>query len=169
MSHAPTTIVGPHEVRRASDSGEFEAVRIVDLCNLSSSANSILKHRVLAMRARGMDNRIICTPGDFDRLKSISPQIGGFIKAISTYYLDFYASVGLKEGCHLHDPAAIIAAAHSQHFNTIEVPLSVVLDGDRKGETVPMPDSNGNKVQVCMDVDDAGVKARFMRAFSQLP
>ena len=111
---------------------------------------------------------IICTSADFDRLKTLSPQTGGFIKAISTYYLDFYASVGLTEGCHLHDPAAVIAAAHAQHFNTVEMPLTVTVDGPERGRTIPTPGGSTPPVQVCMDVDDEGVKARFIKYYGNL-
>ncbi|HEY6193917.1 MAG TPA: RtcB family protein [Candidatus Eisenbacteria bacterium] len=38
-------------------------MRIVDVIHLSSSANTLLKERVLAMRARGHDNRIVCANG----------------------------------------------------------------------------------------------------------
>lgn len=42
-------------------------MRILDIINLSSSADSLLRNRVLAMRARGMDNRIMCMRGPFVR------------------------------------------------------------------------------------------------------
>lgn len=38
---------------------------IVDIINLSSSANTLLRERVLAMRAIGVDNRIICMDGPY--------------------------------------------------------------------------------------------------------
>ena len=37
--------------------------RVVDIINLSSSAHTLLRHRVLAARAAGFDNRIICKDG----------------------------------------------------------------------------------------------------------
>jgi glycosyltransferase involved in cell wall biosynthesis len=40
-------------------------IRIVDIINLSSSADSLLKERVLAMRASGFDNRIVCAAGPY--------------------------------------------------------------------------------------------------------
>ena len=40
-------------------------MRILDIINLSASANTLLKNRVMAMRARGMDNRIMCMPGPY--------------------------------------------------------------------------------------------------------
>jgi glycosyltransferase involved in cell wall biosynthesis len=37
--------------------------RIVDVINLSSSAQSLLRERVLALRAKGVDNHIVCMDG----------------------------------------------------------------------------------------------------------
>lgn len=46
--------------------GESERpMRVVDIISLSSSANTLLKERVLAMRARGIDNGIICMDGPY--------------------------------------------------------------------------------------------------------
>jgi glycosyltransferase involved in cell wall biosynthesis len=42
-----------------------DAPRIVDIINLSSSADTLLRERVLAMRARGIDNHIVCMPGPY--------------------------------------------------------------------------------------------------------
>jgi len=39
--------------------------RVVDIINLSSSAHTLLRDRVLAMRARGVDNRILCMDGPY--------------------------------------------------------------------------------------------------------
>jgi glycosyltransferase involved in cell wall biosynthesis len=40
-------------------------VRIVDIINLSSSAQTLLKDRVLALRAKGVDNHIVCMDGPY--------------------------------------------------------------------------------------------------------
>jgi glycosyltransferase involved in cell wall biosynthesis len=45
--------------------GSRPAIRVVDVCNVDSSANSILKHRMLAMRALGLDNRVLCVDGPY--------------------------------------------------------------------------------------------------------
>ncbi len=52
----------------SSASMPAEAIRLVDIINLSSSANTLLKNRVLSMRARGVDNRILCIDGPYVRL-----------------------------------------------------------------------------------------------------
>jgi O-antigen/teichoic acid export membrane protein/glycosyltransferase involved in cell wall biosynthesis len=38
-------------------------MRVVDIINLSTSADTLLKERVLALRASGIDNRIVCIDG----------------------------------------------------------------------------------------------------------
>ena len=38
---------------------------VVDVINLSSSANTLLRERALALRARGVDNRILCMDGPY--------------------------------------------------------------------------------------------------------
>ena len=41
------------------------AVCIVDIINLSSSADTLLRERVLALRAKGVDNHILCIDGPY--------------------------------------------------------------------------------------------------------
>ena len=43
------------------------APRIVDIINLSSSADTLLRERVLALRAKGVDNHILCMDGPYVR------------------------------------------------------------------------------------------------------
>ena len=43
--------------------GAAGAFRIVDVINVSASADALLRDRVLAMRGRGYDNRIVCSDG----------------------------------------------------------------------------------------------------------
>ena len=38
---------------------------IVDIINLSSSADTLLRERVLALRAKGVDNHILCMDGPY--------------------------------------------------------------------------------------------------------
>jgi glycosyltransferase involved in cell wall biosynthesis len=40
-------------------------VRIVDVINLSSSADTLLRERVKSLRAKGVDNRIVCIDGPY--------------------------------------------------------------------------------------------------------
>ena len=56
----------------STSTGSSSGVRILDIINLSSSADSLLRNRVLAMRARGMDNRIMCMWGPY--VKTLNEQ-----------------------------------------------------------------------------------------------
>lgn len=48
------------------------AARVVDIINVSSSANTLLRDRVLAMRESGIDNRILCIDGPYvPRLRAL--------------------------------------------------------------------------------------------------
>ena len=40
-----------------------DAVRIIDVINLGTSAETLLRERVLALRAKGVDNRVVCIDG----------------------------------------------------------------------------------------------------------
>lgn len=40
-------------------------LRVLDIINLSASADAMLRNRALGMRARGVDNRIMCMPGPY--------------------------------------------------------------------------------------------------------
>ncbi len=117
----------------------------------------------------GLDvtHRIICTAEDFAVLEGYAPDTGGFINAISGFYLDFYASVGLAEGCHLHDPAAVIAAAYPELFGMVDFAVDVVRDGERQGQTVPV-EGQTPKVAICKTVQADAVKQRFMDAYRLL-
>jgi glycosyltransferase involved in cell wall biosynthesis len=51
-----------------ADTARHAPIRVVDVCNVDSSANTILKQRVLAMREQGIDNRILCVEGPYVRV-----------------------------------------------------------------------------------------------------
>lgn len=118
----------------------------------------------------GLDvtHQIMCTADDFLQIQANSPKLGGFIKDISKFYLDFYASVGKHYGCSLHDPAAVIAAAYPQMFQMTAVPLRVITEGERLGQTIAAPDAGTPPVQVCLGVDGDTVKRRFIDLYTNL-
>ncbi len=49
--------------RTAPTDREPRPIRVVDIINLSSSADTLLRERVLMMRASGIDNHIVCIDG----------------------------------------------------------------------------------------------------------
>jgi len=118
----------------------------------------------------GLDvtHQITCSTEDFFEIKGNSPKIGGFIKEISEFYLDFYTSIGKYEGCSLHDPTAIIAAAHPEYFQMSSIPLRVVTEGEAQGQTLAAPEADTPCVRVCLDVDDVAVKRKFIDLYRNL-
>lgn len=118
----------------------------------------------------GLDvtHQITCSAEDFSQIKKNAPKLGGFIKDISDFYLEFYASVGKHHGCSLHDPAAVIAAAHPQMFQMTAVPLRVITEGERQGQTIAAKGAETPPVQVCLGVDSEAVKQRFIDLYKNL-
>ncbi len=118
----------------------------------------------------GLDvtHEILCPASDFDEIRGNAPRIGGFIKDISEFYIHFYESVEKFGGCSLHDPAAVIAAAHPQYFTTKSVPVCVVASGKAQGQTVACPGADSPAVSVCLGVDAGAVKARFIDQYKNL-
>lgn len=117
----------------------------------------------------GLDvtHRILCKPEDFADMAEAAPKLGGMLQDMSHFYLKFYASVGLLDGCSLHDPAAVIACTHPELFTHVDVPIQVVTEGDAAGATVK---ATGHRAvtQVCMKVQSYEVKKLFMQRIFQL-
>ncbi len=104
---------------------------------------------------------------DFEALAERSPDMGGFLRDISRFYLKFYKEIGGLEGCGLHDSTAVIACTHEPMFEMVETGLQVALDGPEIGATRPDPDRPA--VRVCRDVDGAGVVRLFTDRVASLP
>ncbi|WP_370228009.1 nucleoside hydrolase [Cognatishimia sp.] len=111
----------------------------------------------------GLDvtHRILCSKEDFATMAAAAPHLGGMLQDMSHFYLKFYESFGMTEGCSLHDPAAVIACTHPHLFTPENVPLTVVTEGEHIGETVLADDSRAD-TQVLMAVQSAEVKALFL-------
>ncbi len=104
---------------------------------------------------------------DFEALAERSPDMGGFLRDISRFYLKFYKEIGGLEGCGLHDSTAVIACTHEPMFEMVETGLQVALDGAEIGAT--RPDPARPPVRVCRDVDGAGVVRLFTDRVASLP
>ena len=97
--------------------------------------------------------KTLLTPEQFADLAMKSPRTGGFLNEISEFYLEFYRSVGVTDGCPMHDALAVLACTDPDRFTLHEVGLSVVQSGDHIGATVAALDRPSS--QVAMDVDAA--------------
>ena len=111
----------------------------------------------------GLDvtQHVICTREDFQHLAEESPMLGGFLNHIAQFYIDFYeARAGIK-GCHLHDPAAIIAAVHGEFFSLENHAIGVNVKGEKIGETICATDDR-TASRVAMRVDSGALKRQFI-------
>lgn len=113
--------------------------------------------------------KILCTPGDFRGIAERSPELGGMLRQMSEFYIQFYRDVAGLDGCSLHDPAAVIACTHPDLFTCRAVPLRVSLDEATSGETLAAPETGRKPVNVAMEVDAAAVKALFLKRLALLP
>ncbi|MBY6139573.1 nucleoside hydrolase [Leisingera daeponensis] len=119
----------------------------------------------------GLDvtHRILCLAEDFEVIASKSPELGGMLQEMSYFYLKFYLEVAGKNGCSLHDPAAVIACTNPELFGMRDVPLEVSCEGETSGATLAAPDSGRDPVKVCMTVDAEAVKGLFLKRLALLP
>ena len=95
--------------------------------------------------------KTLLTPDQFAALAVASPKVGGFLNEISGFYLDFYRSVGVTDGCPMHDALAVLACTDPQRFTLQSVGLAVGQSGDTFGATIADPSRPA--VKVAMDVD----------------
>lgn len=101
----------------------------------------------------------ICTPADLAPMVAPSPRCGAFMTKAAEFYFRFHKDSEGIDGCHLHDPSAIIAALEPDLFETVSAPLSVTLDGEEAGRTVEGGD--GRAIEICLRVNSARVMDRF--------
>jgi inosine-uridine nucleoside N-ribohydrolase len=104
---------------------------------------------------------------DFDALAQHAPDMGGFLRDISQFYLRFYHEIEGVDGCGLHDSTAVIACSHEHLFDTVDTGIRVITDGPRIGATVA--DDTPPAIRVCRNVDGAGVVDLFTRRVASLP
>ncbi len=111
----------------------------------------------------GLDvtNEVIMSPDYFEQLKAQS-HIGSFIYDIAQFYLNFYRTNNLGNGCATHDPLAIMYPVAPEFFTTITAPIRVVTEGITKGQTVKkLSERNyaidewdiATKKTICIDVE----------------
>lgn len=92
----------------------------------------------------------LLTPHDFHQMAMAAPKNGGFIEHISKYYLEFYRSVGVTNGCPMHDATAVLACTHPEKFTFEKVGLRVIVSGDEIGQTIA--DESRPPVEVAVSV-----------------
>jgi inosine-uridine nucleoside N-ribohydrolase len=112
----------------------------------------------------GLDvtTQVRCSPENFAALARAAPVIGGFLNRAVQFYFDFHRAHHDFDGCHMHDPTAVVAITDPDLFETRTTPVQVTPDGDAAGQTWVGPPQSGPPVQVCLGVDQAAVRERFL-------
>ncbi len=112
----------------------------------------------------GLDvtTRVTCSSADFAELASRSPRVGGFLARAAQFYLRFHRTKHGLDGCHLHDPAALIALTDPGLFRFSGTPVCVTLDGPAAGRTEADDTAATPSVGIALDADIEAVRARFL-------
>lgn len=106
-----------------------------------------------------------CGPADFATAAQESPVIGGFLNDAVQFYFDFHRARHDIDGCHMHDPTAVIALTDPGLFEYREAPVRVTLDGEAAGRTAFGGD--GPAIRVAMGVETQSVLAQFLGTIGQ--
>ena len=116
----------------------------------------------------GLDvtEQVICTAADLAPMVEASPKCGTFLAKAADFYFKFHKESADIDGCHLHDPAAVIAALDPSLFQMLAAPLTVTVDGEEAGRTqeraaVKGASLDGPPVDIALGVDKARVLDRF--------
>lgn len=112
----------------------------------------------------GLDvtERVTCSPADFARLGREAPVVGGFLERAAGFYFRFHRQRHGLDGCHMHDPTAVIALTDPGLFRVREAPVSVTLAGEAAGRTRAGPEGGTPPVRICVEADSAAVRSRFL-------
>lgn len=107
-----------------------------------------------------LTERITCTAADIAPMVAASPTCGAFLTQAAEFYFAFHrASEGL-DGCHLHDPTALIAALDPGLVRAAHAPVAVTLEGDAAGMTRER--ASGPMLTLCLDGDIPQIRDRFL-------
>jgi len=110
-----------------------------------------------------------------ERIAAASPKVGGFLQKICAFYANFYRNVAGFNGFSLHDPATVMYVTNPELFTTVRGQIEVVKEGAGAGKTFFAPAgkvyaesywSERDNVEVCTDVDEAGVLALIEQVLS---
>ncbi|MEO0328380.1 MAG: nucleoside hydrolase [Pseudomonadota bacterium] len=115
----------------------------------------------------GLDvtHKIVCIQEEFSKLASAAPKFGGFLNEAVPFYMDFHRKDKRNpvDGCHMHDPTAVISIVNPGFFTIDVTPVSVILKGEELGQTVRDTNKASPLVRVAMQVDAEAVRDKFMQ------
>lgn len=112
----------------------------------------------------GLDvtHQVICTPADFASLVEPAPKLGSFLNDAAQFYFQFHRDENGIDGCHMHDPTAVISIVRPDLFSIDETPVSVILDGDQIGRTIRTTQTHQPAVKVCCGIEVEAVRNLFL-------
>lgn len=112
----------------------------------------------------GLDvtHQVVCTPADFMSLVEPAPKLGGFLNDAAQFYFKFHRDENGIDGCHMHDPTAVISIVKPDLFTVDETPLSVILEGEEIGRTIRAENSVKPAVKVCKKIEVDAVRNLFL-------
>ncbi len=143
----------PGNVTPFAEANTYQDPHALDVV-LSSGVPTLMVGLDVTMKVTG-------TRADFAALAARQPKQGGFLMGASGDYISIYEARGLP-GCALHDAAAVIACVRPDLFEITEQPLSVILEGEDRGRTLP---GDGSPTRICSGVNAALLKERFFSMF----
>lgn len=109
----------------------------------------------------------LLTMEDFDAMAKTSPMAGGLIRDISDFYLGFYRSVGVFNGCPMHDSTALLACVFPEKFTFEQSGVQVIQTGDAIGNTIA--DADRRKVDIAVGIDAKWAVDYAMAQVASLP
>lgn len=116
----------------------------------------------ISMIGLDVTHQVICTPEEFSELSNSAPLLGGFLNDAAQYYFKFHRKENGFYGCHMHDPTAVISIIHPEWFSFDELPVEVILQGERVGATVKSENRLRPSSRVAMKIDADAVKHHFL-------
>ncbi len=122
----------------------------------------------LAITMVGLDAtmKTLLTPDDFSTLAQNAPKVGGFLDRISQFYLEFYRSVGVTNGCPMHDALAVLACTNPEKFTFEYAGITVTQFGDEIGAT--RADATRKPIAIALDCDAEWAVNAMMDRISSL-
>ncbi|PIB93447.1 nucleoside hydrolase [Caulobacter sp. FWC2] len=91
-------------------------------------------------------------------------ETGRFVHDLTRGYAATYARHEGLDGCVLHDVAALVRITRPELFKVRSAPVSVILDGERLGQTVWS--EQGPIRQVCVDADGPELARHFQQTLA---
>lgn len=110
------------------------------------------------------------TKQDTQTWREVKTMSGRVFADMVDYYIAQHPHSG-GTASYLHDPSAVVCAAHPEWFTMLPMHMTVVTEGEGAGRTIGDPNqlrTPGPNVKVCVQVDSEKVERRFMETLTAL-